>query len=98
MTCHFLQNIFFREFGGLENVSFSRYWNVLFSGDNITTEICCSNYYSFGRFELAILGRLKYLIYQEGNMETKQMIPFFSSTFSTLTVLTFISEFENTQN
>ena len=31
-------------------------------------------------------------------METKQMTPFFSSTLSALTVLTFISEFENTQN
>ena len=30
-------------------------------------------------------------------METTQMTPFFSSTFSALTV-TFISEFENTQN
>ena len=30
-------------------------------------------------------------------METRQMTPFFSSTFSALTV-TFISEFENTQN
>ena len=31
-------------------------------------------------------------------METKQMTPFFPSTFSALTVLTFVSEFENTQN
>ena len=31
-------------------------------------------------------------------METKQMTPFFSSSFSAQTVLTFISEFENTQN
>ena len=31
-------------------------------------------------------------------METKQMAPFISSTFSALTVLTFVSEFENTQN
>ena len=34
---------------------------------------------------------------QEGNMETRQMTPFFSSYFSNLTVI-FISEFENTQN
>ena len=34
----------------------------------------------------------------EGNMETKQMTPFFSSTFFALTVFNFISEFENTQN
>ena len=34
----------------------------------------------------------------EGNMETKQMTPFFSSTFSALTVFNFISEFKNTQN
>ena len=29
---------------------------------------------------------------------TKQMAPFFPSTFSALTVLIFIFEFENTQN
>ena len=33
----------------------------------------------------------------ERNMETREMILFFSSTFSTLTV-TFISEVENTKN
>ena len=31
-------------------------------------------------------------------METRQMTPFFSSTFSALTVLTFIFIFENSQN
>ena len=31
-------------------------------------------------------------------MGTKQMTPFFSSPCSALTVLTFISEFENAQN
>ena len=37
---------------------------------------------------------------QKGNLEARQMTPFFSSTFSTLTVFKFkfISEFENTQN
>ena len=34
-------------------------------------------------------------ITQQENMETRQMIPFFSSTFSALTST---SEFENTQN
>ena len=34
---------------------------------------------------------------QEGNTETGQMVPFFSSAFSALFV-TFISEFEITQN
>ena len=36
-------------------------------------------------------------ITQEGSMETRQMTPFFSSTFSNLFVI-FISEFENAQN
>ena len=36
-------------------------------------------------------------INQERNMETRQMTPFFSSTFSNLFVI-FISEFENAQN
>ena len=31
-------------------------------------------------------------------METRQMIPFFSSTFSAQLFVIFISEFENTQN
>ena len=36
-------------------------------------------------------------ITQEGSMETRQMTPFFSSTFSNLFVI-FISEFEKAQN
>ena len=36
-------------------------------------------------------------ITQEGNMETRQITPFFSSTFSTMFV-TFIFVFENSQN
>ena len=42
------------------------------------------------------LGNLR-IITQKGNMETRQMTQFFSSYFSALFV-TFISEFENTQN
>ena len=37
------------------------------------------------------------IITQEGNVKTRQMTSFFSSTFSTLFVI-FISEFENSQN
>ena len=38
------------------------------------------------------------IINQEGNMETRQMTPFFSSTFSVLTVCNIIFVFENSQN
>ena len=38
------------------------------------------------------------IITQEGNMETRQMTPFFSSTFSVLTVCNIIFVFENSQN
>ena len=61
MTCHLVQNIFGNLRVFLEK--FSGYWNVLFSGDNVTTEICYSNYCSFGRFKLAIFGRLRYLTF-----------------------------------
>ena len=61
MTCHLLQNIFGNLRVFLEK--FSGYWNVLFSGDNVTTEICYSNFCIFRRFKLVILERLKYPIF-----------------------------------
>ena len=61
MTCHLLKKYFF---GNLRNFLEERLiFGILRSGDNVTTEMCYSNYCSFGRFKLAIFGRLKYLIF-----------------------------------
>ena len=47
----------------LEERLFFRKLKCSVSADNVTTEMCYSNYCSFGRFKLAIFGRLKYLIF-----------------------------------
>ena len=54
----------------------------------------CKKIPFFGQFKEVKEGNMQN---QEGNMETRQIIPFFPSTFSTLFV-TFIFVFENSQN